>query len=104
MRISSHKFPIETGRYEKKERSNRICPLCCNGVGDEEHYIFECDSKVIIDAREMYTKIIDKKSPQIKTLSLHDKFKYMLICRDDTLMKDIGILFLRIQKEFENNS
>ena len=96
MRISSHKFPIETGRYEGKDRNNRICPLCCSGVGDEKHYIFECENKVLKNTREECLKIIYKKSPQIKKLSTHDKFKYMLICRDETLMKDIGILFLRI--------
>ena len=48
-------------------------------------------------------KIIYTKSPQIEKLSAHDKLKYMLMCRDEILMKDIGILFLRIQKEFENN-
>ena len=103
MRISSHKFPIETGRFEERERSDRICPLCCNGVGNEEHYIFECEDKIIVNVREECLNIIYKKSPQLKKLSLHDQFKYILICRDEIIIKDIGILFLRIQKEFENS-
>ena len=52
MRTSSDKFPIETGRYENKERSDRICPLCCNGIGDEQHYIFDCDNKDIKTKRK----------------------------------------------------
>ena len=44
MRISSHKFPIETGRFEHKERSERICPLCCDGIGDEVHYLISCQN------------------------------------------------------------
>ena len=93
MRISSHKFPIETGRYEKREKSDRICPLCCNGVGNEEHYIFECDDKIITNVRKECTINIYKKSPQIKKLSLHDQLKYMLICRDEIIIKYIGIFF-----------
>ena len=103
IRISAHKFPIETGRYEGKTRDDRICPLCCDGIGDEKHYIFECDNGVIKDIREECTKIIYKKSPQLKLLDINDKFKYILICGDESIMKDIGILFLRIQKKFENN-
>ena len=49
IRISSHKFPIETGRFEEREKSDRICPLCCNGIGNEEHYIFECEDKIIVN-------------------------------------------------------
>ena len=103
IRISSHKFPIETGRYEKRDKNNRICPLCCNGIGDEHNYICECENQVIKNTRDEYMKIIYKKSPQIVKLSSFDKFKYMFICKDDTLMKDIGILFLKIQKAFDNN-
>jgi hypothetical protein len=102
MRISSHKFPIETGRYEGKERHERWCPLCCNDIGDEKHYLFECENKTIKKTRDEFISIIYEKSPQIKKLALEDKFKYLLLCRDETLINDIGILFLKIQKDFEN--
>ena len=102
MRISSHKFPIETGRYEGKERENRICPLCCNDIGDEKHYIFECENKTITETREKFMPIIFSKSPQLKRLGIQEKLKYMLLCNDDSLLKDIGILFLKIQKDFDD--
>ena len=102
MRTSSHKFPIETGRYERKERYDRICPLCCNNIGDEHHYIFECEDQNITNTREKYMRNILKKSPQLEILSSIERLKYMLICKDESLIKDIGILFLKIQKEFEN--
>ena len=103
MRISSHKFPIETGRYERKERNDRICLLCCSSVGDEHHYIFECDNKDMKNTREKYMKIILKKSPQLVKLSSFEKFKYILMCKDESLIEDIGMLFLKIQNEFENS-
>ena len=43
-RISTHKFPIETGRYENKAQCNRICLLYCEGIGNEIHYLLnECN-------------------------------------------------------------
>ena len=35
--ISAQKFPIETGQYENKAQHDRICPLCCEGIGNEIH-------------------------------------------------------------------
>ena len=35
IRINAHKFPIETGYFEKKNQTDRICPLCCEGIGNE---------------------------------------------------------------------
>ena len=35
IRINAHKFPTETGRFENKNQTDRICPLCCEGIGNE---------------------------------------------------------------------
>ena len=43
-RTTNHRLPIERGRWENIERSQRICTLCNrNEMGDEFHYLFECD-------------------------------------------------------------
>ena len=34
LRISAHKLPIEIRRFEDKAPAERICPLCCEGIGD----------------------------------------------------------------------
>jgi hypothetical protein len=40
-RTTSHKLPVENGRWKNIARENRICPLCNNGeIGDEFHYLF----------------------------------------------------------------
>ena len=57
---------------------------------------------MIKKTRNEFLTIIYKKSPQIKKLTLEDQYRYLLLCRDEILIKDIGILFLQIQKEFEN--
>lgn len=41
-RTSNHKLPIETGRWNDIERSNRLCNLCKRDIGDEFHYILCC--------------------------------------------------------------
>ena len=76
--------------------------VCKYDIGDEKHYLFECENKTITKTRDEFISTIYEKSPQIKKLGLDDKFKYMLLCRDESLVKDIGILFLKIQTEFEN--
>ena len=50
IRISAHKFPIEVGRFENKNQTDRICPLCCDGIGNELHYLIECKNKVITNS------------------------------------------------------
>jgi hypothetical protein len=45
LRISSHHLAIETGRYEGKDRKDRICMTCALGeVDSEDHFISSCCS------------------------------------------------------------
>ena len=44
LRTSNHKLPIETGRYTNTPRGERTCTLCHQNLGDEFHFILECDS------------------------------------------------------------
>ena len=41
-RISSHQLRIETGRYEKIPRNERICYFCTsNKIEDENHFLLD---------------------------------------------------------------
>ena len=43
-RCSDHKLPIEQGRFFGIDRNQRVCTLCnSNQLGDEYHYIFQCN-------------------------------------------------------------
>ena len=42
-RLGSHYLPIETGRWCRKLRNERICRTC-DILGDEEHYVYHCPS------------------------------------------------------------
>ena len=41
LRLSSHNMPIETGRWSRVMRENRLCQTC-KVLGDERHYIYDC--------------------------------------------------------------
>ena len=62
-RCRNHKLPIELGIYKDIARCNRLCKYC-NVVGDEYHYIFECNQ--FNAQRNMYLKNIFPK----KTINL----------------------------------
>ena len=40
-RLGSHILPIETGRWSRKPRNDRLCERC-GVVGDEKHALFDC--------------------------------------------------------------
>ena len=42
-RLGSHMLPIETGRWTRTVREERICREC-NVLGDEKHALFHCQS------------------------------------------------------------
>ena len=38
------KLEVETGRWQKKERGERLCLLCHKAVGDASHFLSECEA------------------------------------------------------------
>jgi len=58
LRCSSHKLPIETGRYANLSRDSRYCNRCNMArVGDEYHMFFECTNPDIVTARRRFLPI-----------------------------------------------
>ena len=51
LRLSAHKLPIETGRYEQTPRHVRWCPLGCQQLGDELHYLYQCRHPFMLNLR-----------------------------------------------------
>ena len=41
MRTSSHRLKIETGRWSRIDRNERLCK-CGQAIGDEEHVLTQC--------------------------------------------------------------
>ena len=38
------KLEVETGRWQKKEREERLCSLCHKAVGDISHFLSDCEA------------------------------------------------------------
>ena len=64
MRISCHLLPIESGRYKKIPRVERLCPLCNRSeIGDEFHYLLKCTHSSLSHMRGIFLEslYIDKQ-------------------------------------------
>lgn len=66
-RTRNHHLPIEVGRWSSIPINDRICTLCNNGVGDEFHYVLECES--VNEQRKEYIKAYYRRNPN--TLKFH---------------------------------
>ena len=51
-RVGSHRLRVETGRWSRLPREERICSCGVGGVQDEEHVVFHCENTR--DLREKY--------------------------------------------------
>lgn len=66
-RTRNHKLPIETGRWSGKPLNERLCGICKNKIGDEYHYLMECD--YFKDQRKLYLKQYFTKRPNTHKLN-----------------------------------
>ena len=78
LRISAHKFPIETGRFDYRKRTERICPLCCDGIGDEMRYLTPCQNSIISRTRVELLEPFHKKWKGIHKLTQIELTKAIL--------------------------
>ena len=63
-RLSNHRLPVETGRWENTPLEDRKCTLCSkHDIGYEFHYLFVCDH--FISDRKKYLSLYLYKSPNI---------------------------------------
>ena len=81
LRISSHKLRIETGRYDKIPRDERLCSLCnCNKIEDETHFLLDCPSYSSI--RDRFFSKIEPKIPFLRLLSHETLLSHLMNCTD----------------------
>ena len=87
-RTTNHRLIIETGRWHKIERSDRVCNLCNQGlVGDEFHYLLECSS--------LYSERKDLLGNEFCIFPTIYKFKKLLSTKDINLLQKL-FHFIRI--------
>jgi hypothetical protein len=94
-RVLNHRLPIQRLRYQKIERSLRVCDLCASGeIGDEFHYLFNCQYPQLKDKRNAllpkhylhHVNILKMHS----LMNIKSKKKILKLCR---LVKFILSLF-----------
>ena len=100
-RIGAHKLPVETGRYRNIERNQRTCPHCNSGVGDEGHYLFQCDNPFLLELRTSYFQDIALISPPFNKLPDNDKLLFLMQNKNHDIMKRTGTFFVKLQDFFK---
>ena len=87
-RCSSHKLPIEKGRFLNIERNERISHICNkNELGDEFHYLFNCE--YFSRSRLKLLPVWSYQSPNIV------KFEQLMTSTDRTVLTKLA-LFIKI--------
>jgi hypothetical protein len=85
--LTSHHLPVETGIWNGTPRNERLCHPCnCNTVGDEYHYLMECDS--FKEQRKIAWKPF-----RLNTL----KFSNLMSSSNYSLQKKLSYSFLKYQ-------
>jgi len=79
LRTSSHKLCIETGRHLKIPESDRLCPMCPQGLIESEiHFTMQCSAYT--DLRNNLFKNINNKN--FTGLSYENKFIWLMLNED----------------------
>ena len=75
LRLSSHRLKVETGRWSRMIRENRICQFCNNGEVQDECHVFTSCLRTL-DIRNHYNREVN--FPDIITDSLYNyEFKFV---------------------------
>ena len=101
IRLSAHRFPIETGRHENIPREERTCPFGCGQPGDVVHYILECEHPFILSIRDPLLLEVTNLDNHFNSKDDYEKLRYMLKSPDVQLLKLVGKLAYKIQRIFK---
>ena len=82
VRLGSHSFPIVTGIYDKTPKHERLCDLGCNKLGDECHYLFQCDHPFIKDLTVEFIQKTKEVKPQFNLIKNEERFDYLMNSND----------------------
>ena len=103
LRLSSHPFPIETGRYSKKgiKRNDRVCKIChLSEVGDEEHYLRRCENSLLIDTRNKFISDIKQKCQQMVNFEVDNIIDYCILMNDQNIQLPMAIYTKEVIETF----
>jgi hypothetical protein len=101
LRISAHKLPIETGRYRGLERAQRTCPYCCIAIGDEQHYLVNCQNVIIKQWRDIYFEKINRANNTFNGLDNANKVLFLMTTEDPNILNYLGCFVHKIENMFK---
>ena len=87
MQISCHLLPIESRRYKKIPRVERLCPLC-NGseIGDEFHYLLKCTHSLLSHIRGIFLESLYSINSNFTNMSCKALFLYIMSMCDENII------------------
>ena len=87
MRISCHLLPIESGRYKKIPRVQRLCPLCNRSeIGDEFHYLLKCTHPSLSHTRGVFLESLYSINSNFTNMSCKALFLYIMSMCDQNIL------------------
>ena len=87
MRISCHLLPIESGRYKKIPRVERLCPLCNRSEsGDEFHYLLKCTHSSLSRIRSTFLESLYSINSNLMNMSYKALFLYIMSMCDQNIL------------------
>ena len=87
MRISCHLLPIESGRYKKIPRVERLCPLCNRSEsGDEFHYLLKCTHSPLSHIRGIFLESLYLINSNFTNMSYKALFLYIMSMCDQNIL------------------
>ena len=71
LRTSTHKFPIETGRYKNIPRTQRKCTICdADEIWDEFHCLMKCTNQIFTNLNVNFLEHLFEQNSQLQLLEL----------------------------------
>ena len=87
MRISCHLLTIESGRYKKIPRVERLCPLCNRSeIGDEFHYLLKCTHSSLSNIRGIFLESLYSINSNFTNMSFKALFLYIMSMCDENII------------------
>ena len=102
VRLSAHKYPIETGRYQSVDREDRDCPLGCNALGGEEHYLLACPHPFISKIRKPIMERLKSLNTALANADNKSICQLILNNKDPLFLGLVGKLCYKIQEKFKD--
>ena len=90
LRISARRLKIETGRYIKLDRSEKLCDKCSEGaVEDEQHFLIDCSK--FNEYRNNLFQTVNSNHKKFSKLDNLQTFFWLLTNEDSDILHIMGL-------------